>query len=165
MKQLPSDFVAAVTICSDFRVQEEEICHYFHLFPFYLAWSNGAKCLPPLIFSFKPALSLSTFTFVKRLFSSSLLPAIRVVSAYLRCLIFLLPILIPACNSSKPGSRHPCCIPFSTLNQSVVPYRVPTVASWPTYRFVRRQVRCSGIPISLRAFHSFLCSTRSEALA
>ena len=23
----------AVTICSDFRAQEEEICHYFHLSP------------------------------------------------------------------------------------------------------------------------------------
>ena len=47
--------------------------------------------------SFKPAFSLSSFTFIKRLFSSSLLSAIRVVSsAYLRLLIFLLAILIPA---------------------------------------------------------------------
>ena len=59
-------------------------------------------------------------------------------------------------------SRHPCCIPFSTLNQSVVPYRVPTVASCPTYRFLRRQVRCSGILISLRIFHSLLWSTQSK---
>ena len=35
-KQLSSDFAAAVTIHSDFRAQEEEICHYFHIFPFYL---------------------------------------------------------------------------------------------------------------------------------
>ena len=28
--------MAAVTIRSDFRAQEEEICHYFHLSPFYL---------------------------------------------------------------------------------------------------------------------------------
>ena len=41
--------------------------------------------------SFKPTFSLSTFTFIKRLFSSSSLSAIRVVSsAYLRLLIFLL---------------------------------------------------------------------------
>ena len=40
--------------------------------------------------SFKPTFSLSSFTFIKRLFSSSLLSAIRVVSsAYLRSLIFL----------------------------------------------------------------------------
>ena len=47
--------------------------------------------------SFKPAFSLSSFTFIKRLFSFSLLSAIRVVSsAYLRLLIFLPQILIPA---------------------------------------------------------------------
>jgi len=48
--------------------------------------------------SFKPTFSLSSF--IKRLFSSSSLSAIRVVSsAYLRLLIFLLAILIPACAS------------------------------------------------------------------
>ena len=35
-KQLSSNFMAAVTIRSDFRAQEEEICHCFHLPPFYL---------------------------------------------------------------------------------------------------------------------------------
>ena len=54
--------------------------------------------------SFKPTLSLSSFTFIKRLFSSSSLSAIRVVSsAYLRWLIFLLEILIPVCASSSPA--------------------------------------------------------------
>ena len=53
--------------------------------------------------SFKPTFSLSSFTFIKRLFSSSSLSAIRVVSsAYLKLLIFLLEILIPACASSSP---------------------------------------------------------------
>src|SRR5574337_256053 len=53
--------------------------------------------------SFKPTFSLSTFTFIKRLLSSSSLSAIRVVSsAYLRLLIFLLAVLIPACVSSSP---------------------------------------------------------------
>ena len=31
-------------ICSDFGDQEEELCHYFHLFPFYLPCSNGVRC-------------------------------------------------------------------------------------------------------------------------
>jgi len=54
--------------------------------------------------SFKPTFSLSTFTFIKRLFSSSSLSAIRVVSfAYLRLLIFLLEVLIPVCVSSSPA--------------------------------------------------------------
>ena len=53
--------------------------------------------------SFKSTFSLSSFTFIKRLFSSSL-SAIRVVSsAYLSLLIFLPAILIPACASSSPA--------------------------------------------------------------
>ena len=56
--------------------------------------------------SFKPAFSLSSFTFTKRLFSSSSLSAIRVMaSAYLRLLIFLPAILIPAYASSRLAFR------------------------------------------------------------
>ena len=47
---------------------------------------------------FKPTFSLSSFTFIKRLYSSSLLSALRMVlSAYLRLLIFLPAVLSPAC--------------------------------------------------------------------
>ena len=35
--------MAAVTVRSDFGAHEEEICPYFHLFPFYLPWSDGAR--------------------------------------------------------------------------------------------------------------------------
>ena len=50
--------------------------------------------------SFMTAFLLSSFTFIKRFFSSSLLSALRVVSsAYLRLLIVLLVVLIPACAS------------------------------------------------------------------
>ena len=53
--------------------------------------------------SFKPIFSMSSFTFNKRLFSSCSLSAIMVVSsAYLRLLIFLPTVLIPACASSSP---------------------------------------------------------------
>ena len=58
--------------------------------------------------SFKPfqLFSLSSFTFIKRLFSSSSPSAIRVVSpACLRLLIFFLAILIPAYASSSPAFR------------------------------------------------------------
>ena len=41
---------------------------------------------------------------------------------------------------------------FPIWSQSVVPYPFLTVASWPAYRFLRRQVRCSGIHISLKNF-------------
>ena len=175
--------MAAVTVHSDFGAQEEEICHYFHLFPFYLPCSNGAGCHDLsffLMFSLNLALSLSFFTLIKRLFSSSFLSAIRVVSSrYLSLLMFLPPILIPAYNSSSPAflmmcsayklnkqgdNREHCGTPFSILNQSVVPYKALTVAFWPIYRFIRRQLRWYGISISLRAFHSLLWSTKSKAL-
>ena len=100
--------------------------------------------------SFKPTFftfSLSSFTFIKRLFSFSSLSAIRVVSAaYLRLLIFLLAILIPACASSNPvflmmystyqlnkqnDTIQLWHTPFQIWNQSVVLYPVITVASWP----------------------------------
>ena len=54
--------------------------------------------------SFKPAFSLSSFAFFKRIFRSSSLSAIRVVSSpYLRLLIFLPAILILAV---LPPARH-----------------------------------------------------------
>ena len=54
--------------------------------------------------SFKPTFSFSSFTFIKGFFSSSSLSAIRVVSsAYLRLLIFLLAVLIPACALPSPA--------------------------------------------------------------
>ena len=131
--------------------------------------------------SFKPTFSHSSFTFIKRLFSSSSRSAISVVSsAYLRWLIFLLAILIPAYVSSSPeflimytayqlnkqgDNIQPWRTPFPIWKQSVVPCPVLTVASWRAYRFLRRQVRWSGISISFRIFHSLLWSTQSKDLA
>ena len=93
------------------------------------------------VLSCKPSFSLCSFTFIKRLFSSSSLCAVRVVSsAYLRLLIFLPAVLIPACNSSSPvfcimyslyklNSIQLWRTLFSSLNQSVVPCKVLTMAS------------------------------------
>jgi len=78
-----------------------------------------------------------------------------VSSAYLRLLIFLLAILIPACSSSSPAflmmcfarklnkqgdNIQPWRTPFPIWNQSVVPCPVLIVASWPAYRFLKRQL-------------------------
>ena len=120
--------------------------------------------------SFKPTFSFYSFTFVKRLFSSSSLSAIRVVSfAYLKLLIFLPAFLIPACASSSPAflmmysayklnkqgdNIQPWCTPFLIWNQSIVPCPVLTVTSWPACRFLRRQVS-----IKLLRVHSWLQHT------
>ena len=63
----------------------------------------NAMILVFLMLSFKSAFSLPSFIYFKRLFSSPSLSALMVVScAYMRLLIFLLAILIPACASSSP---------------------------------------------------------------
>ena len=113
------------------------VSHCFHCFPIYLLWSDETRghdfCF---LLSFKSTFAFSSFTFIKRLFSSSL-SAIKVVSsAYLRLLIFLPAILIPACASSSPeflmmycayklnkqgDNIQPWRTPFPIWNQSVVP--------------------------------------------
>ena len=100
------NFMAAVLICSDFEAQESKICHCFLFFPFYLPWSDGTRChdLSFLNVDFKPAFSVFSFILIKRLFSSSSLSHIRIVSsAFLKLLIFLPAILIPTCDSSNPA--------------------------------------------------------------
>ena len=143
--------MAAVTTCSDCGAQENKGCLSFHCFSIYLPWSDGIRC-QDLVFwmlSFKPTFSLSSFTFIKRLFSPSSLSAIRVVSpVYLRILVFLSALLIPACASSSPAfhmiyfayklnkqgdSIQPWRTLFPIWNQSVVPCPVLTVASWPAH--------------------------------
>ena len=83
---------------------QNKVGHCFYCFPIYFPWSDGTRWhdLSFLNVEFKPTFSLSSFTFIKRFFSSSSLSAIRVVSsAYQKLLIFLLAILIPACASSS----------------------------------------------------------------
>ena len=71
-----------------------------------------------------------------------------------------------ACKLNKQGDNiQPWPTPFPMWNQSVFPCPVITVASWPAYRFLRRQVRWSSIPTSWRIFQSLWLSTQSKALA
>ena len=122
--------------------------------------------------SFKPTFPPSSFTFIKRLFSPSLSPVRVVSSAYLKLLIFQSDVEILGYFNSiwassslaflvmyseyklnKQGDNiQPGRTPFPIWNQSVVPCPVITVASWPAYRFLKRQVRWTDIPISWRIF-------------
>ena len=106
---------------------------------------------------FNPAFSLSSFIFIKRFFSSSLLSAIRVVSsAYVRLLWFLSAFLIPVCDSSSLSfhmmysaymlnksrdNMQPWCAQIPILSQSVVPCLDLTVVFWSTHRFISRLVK------------------------
>ena len=68
-----------------------------------------------------------------------------------------------AYNLNKQGdNKQPCHTPFSVWNQSIVPCMVLTVASWPAYGFLSREVRRSCIPISLRwCYWSAQCVSKS----
>ena len=123
--------IKSVTVC----IVSPSICHE--------VMELDAMILVFWMLSFESAFSLYSFTFIKRLFSSSSFSAIRVVSsAYLRLLIFLQAILISTCASSrvtfcmmysacklnKQGDNiQPWCTPFPIWNQSVVPCPVLTL--------------------------------------
>ena len=113
-----------------------KVCHCFHFSPSICCelMELDAMILVVWLLSFKPAFSFFFFTLIKRPFSSSLLSAVRVVLfAYLRWLIFFLPVMIPAWASSSPAfhmiysackfnkqddSIQPYCISIPVLNES-----------------------------------------------
>ena len=126
-----------VTVCSDFGTQENNVTvSNFSPFICHEVMGLDAMILVFCILRFQPAFSPSSFTFIKRSFSSSLLSITRVVSSAYRLLIFLLVILTPTCYSSslafymmylvyklnnQDDSIQPLCTPFPKLNQSIVP--------------------------------------------
>ena len=148
--EMSFNFMDIFTICCDFGAQENfksvtvsigspSVC--------YEVMGPDAMIFIFWLLSFKPAFLLSSCTFIKRLFSSSSLSATSVVSfAYLRLLLLLLAILIPAFASfslafcvkdsaytlNKLGDTiQPWCSLFPICNQSIVPCLVLTAASWP----------------------------------
>ena len=119
------------------------------------------------VLSYRPRFSLSSFTLIKRFLSFSSLSDIGVISLYMRWLMFFMEILILACDSSslafcmmyfayklnkQDDNIQPWHTSFLILNHSRVPWKVLIVASWPAFRFLRRQVKWSSIPTSSRIF-------------
>ena len=102
--------MAAVTICSDLGAQKNKVCYCFHSFPIYFPWSDGTGSMI-LVFwmlSFKPTFPLSSFTFIKRLFSSSLLFAIRVGVIYVSEVIDNSPSYLDSCPCGSIAKETAC---------------------------------------------------------
>ena len=153
--------MAAITICSDFGAPQNKVWHCFHCFPIYLPWSDGTRChdLSFRTVKFKETFSLSFFTFIKRVFSSSSLSAIRVVSpAYLRLLKFL-----PASWFQLPQivyfhPRH-FCYPLPLFMVSGYRKEIPPTVSitlvsrnknwqfWSPWEFTGNGAEASGVPV------------------
>ena len=170
--------MAAVTICSDFGAQENKVSHCFHCSPICLPWSGGTGCHD---LSFSKCWVLSQlFHFLLSLSSrGSLVPLHFISLEWYHLHIWGCCYFSPVCASSSPAFHmmysaqklnnqgdniQPWLTSFLILNQSIVLCLILTVASWPAYRFLRRQVRWSGIPISWRIFRSLLWSTQLKAL-
>ena len=94
--------MAATTVPSGFGNQGNKICHCFHFFCLCLPWSDITRChdLGFWMLSFKPDFSVSSFTLIKKLFSSSSLSAICCCycSVAQSCLTFCDPV-----DHSTPG--------------------------------------------------------------
>ena len=74
-------------------------------------------------------------------------------------LLVVVHMMYSAQKLNKQGdSIQPWHTPFPIWNQSIVPCPIPTVVSWPKYRFLRRQVRWSHIP-PLRIFQFVVINT------
>ena len=95
------------------------------------------------ILNFKPVFPLSSFTFIKRLFSSSSFSAIRV-----RLLIFLLAILIPACvSSSQAFSRTYSAYKLKKYGDDIQPWRMPI-------SILNQSVLCSKFSLIIYFVHN-----------
>ena len=174
--------MAAVTICSDFGAQKGKVSHCFHCFPIYCHEVMGPDAMIlvsecwvlanffTLLFHIHQEAFEFLFTFCHKGGVICISEVIDISPSNLdSSLCFSSPaflMMYSAYKLNKQGDNiQPWCTSFPIWNQSVVPCPVLTVASWPAYRFLKRQVRGSGIPISWRIFHSLLWSTQSKALA
>ena len=171
--------MAEVTICSDFGTPQNKICHCFHFFPLYFPWSDGTSCHDQHFLNivssqlFQSPLSPSS---KDNLVPLHFLPLKRYHLHIWGCWYFswhswFQLVIHPAwyfawCILHRSEiSRVTIYSLLVLLSQFswVVPWLILTVASWPEYRFLRKQLRWSGIPISLRIFHSLLWSAESKS--
>ena len=131
MEQVSFNFMAAVTICSGFGAPKIKSLTVSVVSPSVYCEVMGPDAMTLVLWMliFKLTFPLFSFNFIRGLFSSSSLSAIRVVPfAYLRLLIFLLTLLIPACGSS--GLEF--CLMYSAykLSKQVTVYRLDVLLSW-----------------------------------
>ena len=146
--------MAAVTICSDCGAPKNKVCHCFLI---YLPWSDGIGChdLRLLKLSFKPTFSLSSHFHRESLVLCFLLRTSELIGISPSNLDSSLCIIqlnishdVLAYMLNKQGDNIQAWhTPFPTWNQSVVPYSVLNVSSWPAYRFLKREAwafLCSG---------------------
>ena len=148
-KQVCFNFMAAVTMYSDFGAQENKACHSFHCFPIYLHEVMRLDNMILVFWSwvlsylFHSPLSLTSRGSLVLCF----LPEgwchlhFDISSSNLESSLYFIQSSIPhdAYKLNKQGDTiQPWHTHFPVWIQPVVPYPVLTVASWPPYRFLTR---------------------------
>ena len=121
-----------------------------------MKWWDWILILVFLILSCRPVFSLSSFSLIKSLLSFSSLSAIRVVSsAYLRSLIFLPALLIPACNSSSLAFHmmYPAYKLNKQSNSSALTYSFPDLTNLSQLGFpcgsAGKEAACNVVDLGL----------------
>ena len=164
--------MAAITICSDFGAPQNSLS-LFPLFPNlfamkwwnWMAWSSFFECwiLSQFFHSLSPSSrgSLVPLSILSLKWYHLHNWIVDISPGNLDSSLCFIQPGISAYKLNKQGDNiQPSHTPFPIWNQYIVPCPVLTVASCPAYRFLRRQVSWSGIPISIRIFHSLLWSTQ-----
>ena len=114
-----------------------------------------AMILVSWMLSFKTTFSLSSFSFIKRPFSSSLSSLRMVSSAYLRLLIFLPAILIPACASFSPAFvMMYSAYRLNKQGDNIQPWRTPfpiwkSVVSHPVLTVASDHIKLRGLTFTV----------------
>ena len=153
-EQASFNFMATVTICSDFGVPQNKVSHYFHCFPIDLPWSDGTGCHMlvfwnwvlsqlTLLFHFHQEAHEFFFTFCHKGDVICISQVVDVSPGNLDssvCLAFCMMYFAYKLNK-QDDNIQPWFTPFPIWNQSVVPCPILTVASCPAYRFLKRQGR------------------------
>ena len=154
--------MAAVTVYRDFGAQENKVCQFL-LFPllFAMKWWN---CTPWSEF-FECWLSSQPFhSAISPSSRDSLVPLHFLLSKLYHLTLFMsFAVLITACGPARYFTG--CALyrsyisrmtMYSFLNFQPVCFSMSgSVASWPAYRFLKREIKWPGIPIS-KKFPQFI---------
>ena len=149
--------MAAVTICSDFGTPQNKVCHCY---PIYLPWSDGTRCheFSFLNAEFQDSFSLSSFTFIKRLFSFTSVQFSSVAQSVVSDSLWLHESqhARPPCPSPSPGVYSNSC-PLRrwchpAISSSVVPFfscpqSLPASESFPVSQLFTWGGQSTGVSV------------------
>ena len=144
------NFMASVTVHSNFGTQEYKMCYCFHFSPIYLPWSDGTKCYDLSFFlcwvlsqfyhsPLSPSSKVSLVPLHFLLLEWYHLHVYEVVDAslwFIQHSISYDGFCIEVKKQDDNTQLYGTCFPI--LHEWVVSCLFLTVASWPAYRFLRK---------------------------